>query len=147
MDAVTRAADEAATEGFGADLWKSLRGPACVLLSAPMGAGKTALVRGMLRAAGHAGEVPSPTFAIVQSYETDPPLYHLDLYRLSSPAELAELGIEDMLGAGVVVVEWPERALPDGGSDEHSDGYWPEDALRVTGRMEEDGVRVWEVRR
>ena len=136
MDEVTRAADEAATDRFGQALWKSLAGPACVLLTAPMGTGKTALVRGMLRAAGHAGEVPSPTFAIVQSYETEPPLYHLDLYRLSSPAELAELGIEDMLGAGVVVVEWPEN-----GDD------WPPDAVRVSGRIEEDGVRVWEVRR
>ena len=130
-----RAASEAATEAFGAALWKSLPLHACVLLSAPMGTGKTALVRGMLRTGGHGGDVPSPTFAIVQSYETDPPLYHLDLYRLSSPAELAELGIEDMLGAGVVVVEWPE------------DGDWPEDAVRVTGRIEEDGVRVWTVTR
>ena len=136
MDEVTRAADEAATDRFGQALWKSLAGPACVLLTAPMGTGKTALVRGMLRAAGHTGEVPRPTFAIVQSYETEPPLYHLDLYRLSSPAELAELGIEDMLADGIVVVEWPENG-----------GGWPTGAVRVTGRIGEDGVRLWIIER
>ena len=130
----TRARDEAATEAFGAALWKRLSAPACVLLDAPMGTGKTALARGLLRAAGHGGEVPSPTFPIVQPYETDPPLYHLDLYRLNSPAELYELGLDDMLAGGIVVVEWPQNG-----------GDWPEDAIRVTGRIQEDGVRVWEV--
>ena len=136
VDGVTRARDESATEAFGAALWKTLRAPICVLLSAPLGTGKTALVRGMLRAAGHDGDVPSPTFAIVQSYETLPPLYHLDLYRLNSASELAELGIEDMLTEGIVVAEWPENG----------DG-WPDDAVRVIGRIEEDGMRVWEVAR
>ena len=133
---VTEAADETATEAVGAELWKTLRAPACVLLDAPMGTGKTALVRGMLRQAGHTGAVPSPTFAIVQPYATDPPLYHLDLYRLNSPAELAELGVEDMLGEGVVVVEWPGN-----GAD------WPPDAVRVGGTIREDGVRQWTVQR
>ena len=137
MDGVHETGSEAATEALGVALWKTLRTPDCVLLEAPLGTGKTALARGMVRAGGHAGEVPSPTYAIVQPYETDPPLYHLDLYRLSSAAELVELGLDDMLDAGVVLAEWPERA----------EGWWPKDALRVTGEVLADGHRAWTVRR
>ena len=132
---------EAATEVLGALLWKTLRAPACVLLEAPMGTGKTALARGLVRAAGHEGEVPSPTYAIVQPYETGggegPPLYHLDLYRLNSPSELAELGLDDMLDAGIVLVEWPERAA----------GWWPGDAWRIAGSVLPDGTRRWVIGR
>ena len=128
------AVSEAETEGFGADLWKTVSAPCLVTLRAPLGTGKTALARGLIRAAGHEGEVPSPTFAIVQPYETDPPLYHLDLYRLSSPAELHELGLEDMLDRGVVLVEWPE----------HGEGVLPPADLAVTGTTRADGARVWE---
>ena len=131
---VIEARGEAATEAIGASLWKTLQAPACILLDAPMGTGKTALVRGMLRQAGHTGDVPSPTFAIVQPYETDPPLYHVDLYRLNSPSELAELGIGDMLDVGILAVEWPERG----------EG-WPSDAILVRGLIREDGVRQWTV--
>ena len=130
---------EAATEALGAGLWKSLRTPDCVLLDAPMGTGKTALARGLVRAAGHVGEVPSPTYALVQPYETTPPLYHLDLYRVNSQAELTELGLDDMLDHGVVVAEWPERP---GWSD-----WWPEDALRVAGTILPGGARRWVVSR
>ena len=61
-----------------------------------MGVGKTTLVRGFLAGLGHTGEVPSPSFAIVQPYEAlDPPVWHVDLYRLEAPSELDEIGLDD----------------------------------------------------
>lgn len=114
--------DEAATLAAGATLAGLIRSGDIVALSGDLGAGKTTLVRGLLRALGHAGEVPSPSFAIVQPYEDlDPPVWHADLYRLEESAELAELGL-DSLADSVLVVEWPERA---------GEGSWPQ-ALRLS---------------
>ena len=115
-------ADEAATMAAGEALAKLLRPGDVIAMTGDLGAGKTTLVRGLLQALGHEGEVPSPSFAIVQPYEdVEPPLWHADLYRVEDVAELAELGL-DSLGDGVLVVEWPERAGP---------GAWP-DALRLS---------------
>lgn len=115
-------ADEAATAGAGRALAAQLRAGDVVTLSGDLGAGKTTLVRGLLNALGHAGEVPSPSFAIVQPYEEiDPPVWHVDLYRIENPGELDELGL-DSVGEAALVVEWPERA---------GDGRWP-GALRLT---------------
>jgi tRNA threonylcarbamoyladenosine biosynthesis protein TsaE len=106
-------ADEAATAGLGARLASLLQPGDVVTLSGPLGVGKSALARAVISALGHQGDVPSPTFAIVQPYETlQPPLWHVDLYRLDSPKELAELGLEEAVEA-VLLVEWPERAGPD----------------------------------
>jgi len=114
--------DETATVAAGAGLAKQVRAGDVITLSGDLGAGKTALVRGFLQALGHDGEVPSPSFAIVQPYEElDPPVWHVDLYRVEDPSELAELGL-DSLGDSVLVIEWPERA---------GEGTWP-DALRLT---------------
>lgn len=114
--------DEAATVAAGARLAKLVRAGDVVAMTGDLGAGKTTLVRGLLQALGHQGEVPSPSFALVQPYEDlDPPVWHADLYRLEDPAELAELGL-DSLGDSLLVVEWPERA---------GEGAWPE-ALRLT---------------
>ena len=105
--------DPAATEAAGAALAALLRAGDIVTLEGALGAGKTTLVRGLLAALGHDGEVPSPTFAIVQPYDDLPlPLWHADLYRLKDPSELDELGLDTVLDDGALVVEWPDRAGP-----------------------------------
>ena len=110
-------ADAAATERLGADLAVILKAGDLVLLRGDLGAGKTTLARGLVRhLAGEAVDVPSPTFTLVQPYETAPRVLHADLYRIADPAELAELGLDEALESGVVLVEWPERggdALPE----------------------------------
>lgn len=123
--------DEAATLSFGRRLAKALRTGDVITLSGPLSAGKTTLVRGLLGALGHRGEVPSPSFAIVQPYEeVDPALWHVDLYRIESETELEELGLEDIRADGVLIVEWPE----------HAPGAWPE-ALALSINVAEDGAR------
>jgi tRNA threonylcarbamoyladenosine biosynthesis protein TsaE len=125
--------DEAATLKFGRKLAAALRAGDVVTLSGPLSAGKTTLVRGLLAALGHEGEVPSPSFAIVQPYETlVPPVWHVDLYRIENPDELGELGLEDIGREGVLIVEWPEHAGP---------GVWPR-ALALSLEVKEDGARV-----
>ena len=111
--------DAAATEAFGAALAAGLRAGDVVLLSGDLGAGKTTLSRGVLRGLGFAGEVASPTFPIVIAYdppETRLPLWHVDLYRIEDPAELAVLALDEAAEAALLV-EWPERlgagAFPD----------------------------------
>ena len=113
-----RLTDEAATARLGADIAGALRRGDFIALSGPLGAGKSTLARGLVRAlAGADEEVPSPTFTLIQLYEgPDFPLAHLDLYRLKRPEEAWELGLEDALADGAAVVEWPERLggdLPD----------------------------------
>ncbi|MDN3519294.1 tRNA (adenosine(37)-N6)-threonylcarbamoyltransferase complex ATPase subunit type 1 TsaE [Aquisalimonas lutea] len=104
--------DAAATEALGAALWRSWPGGQCVvLLDGDLGAGKTTLVRGLLRAAGHDGAVRSPTYTLMEPYElTAGRVVHLDLYRLADAEELEYLGLRDELGPGtLILVEWPER--------------------------------------
>jgi tRNA threonylcarbamoyladenosine biosynthesis protein TsaE len=116
-------ADEAATATLARGLAGQLRGGDVIGLSGGLGVGKTTFVRHLLAALGHEGEVPSPSFAIVQPYEHMMlAVYHADLYRIEDPAELAEIGLDSVGDDTVLVVEWPERAGP---------GAWP-DALRLT---------------
>jgi len=123
--------DMAATEAAGRELAGQLRAGDVVTFSGHLGVGKTALARAILAALGHEGEVPSPTFAIVQPYEAlDPPVWHADLYRIEDISELEELGL-GLAAEGVLLVEWPERAAV---------GMWP-DALRLTLDFAPDGAR------
>lgn len=116
--------DLAATGRLAARLAPLLRPGDALLLEGPLGAGKSALARALLRTlAGDPGlEVPSPSFTLVQSYDLPGGLeaHHFDLYRLHGPADLTELGWEEARQA-VVIVEWPERL----------GGRRPDDALVV----------------
>lgn len=124
--------DEAATLALGARLAGALRRGDLLTLKGELGAGKTTLSRGILRALGHDGPVPSPTFTLVQHYEiAGLELAHFDLYRLADRDEISELGFEDALRDGVVLVEWPD-ILGDGIPADRLE-VWLEDA--GTGRM------------
>ena len=112
---------EAETIAAGRDLGARLSPGDVVLLEGPLGAGKTAFVRGLAEGLGGDGEaVSSPTFTIVQEYRGPIVLQHVDLYRLS-PAEVDDLGLDDLMEDSVLAVEWPDR--------------WrraPEDAIQIT---------------
>jgi tRNA threonylcarbamoyladenosine biosynthesis protein TsaE len=125
--------DEKATLAFGCKLARLLRPGDVVTLSGALSAGKTTLVRGLLGALGHIGEVPSPSFAIVQPYEAlDPPVWHVDLYRIENSSDLDELGLDDIREDGVLIVEWPEHA---------GRNVWPE-ALALSLDVADNGSRA-----
>jgi len=116
--------DLAATEALGARLAAGLRAGDAVLLHGPLGAGKSALARSLIRAAtaDPALDVPSPSYTLVQAYDTPHgPLHHFDLWRLDGPGGVIELGWEEAR-LGIVVVEWAERL----GS------LRPDDAISIT---------------
>jgi len=92
---------------LGASLATRLRKGDLVLLFGELGAGKTTLVRGFLGALGHGGPVRSPTFNLIQVFDTDPPVMHADLYRVENARDL---GIEDYLDTHLCFIEWAERA-------------------------------------
>jgi tRNA threonylcarbamoyladenosine biosynthesis protein TsaE len=112
-------------EQIGAAIGAALMPGDVVALSGGLGAGKTTLARAILKARGLAGEAPSPTFAIVQPYsppEVDLPIAHVDLYRIEDEEELIELGLDDYLYDGALLIEWPERL---------GEGGWPETLMLV----------------
>lgn len=104
-------ADADATQALGAALALRLRPGDAVCLYGPLGAGKTTLARGLIRAlTGPDEEVPSPTFTLVQLYDgPEFPVSHFDLYRLEQASEADELGLEEALEDGAVLIEWPQR--------------------------------------
>jgi tRNA threonylcarbamoyladenosine biosynthesis protein TsaE len=116
--------DEEATRAFGARLAPLLRPGMSVHLVGDLGAGKTTLVRGLLRALGFAGKVKSPTYTLVELYTASSlDLYHFDFYRFRHPSEWREAGFADYFNPqSVCVVEWPEKAA----------GLLPAPDLRIT---------------
>lgn len=124
--------DEKATAQFGALLAAAARPGDVITLSGPLGVGKTALARGLISSLGHEGDVPSPSFAIVQPYEQlEPPVWHVDLYRIEDSSEIDELGLAGAADS-VLLVEWPERASP---------REWPE-ALALSLDFGQNGDRI-----
>lgn len=98
---------------LGERIAASLRPGDVVALTGGLGAGKTTLARAIIAALGHEGEVPSPTFTIIETYDALPlrlPVVHADFYRLEEPAELLELGLEDYREGAALIAEWPENA-------------------------------------
>ena len=105
--------DLAAMAAYGARIAARVRAGDVVALTGGLGAGKTTLARAILAALGHAGEVPSPTFTIIETYDAPPlrlPVVHADFYRLEDPAERFEIGLEDYREGAVLLAEWPDHA-------------------------------------
>jgi len=105
--------DIPAMEALGARIAAQLRPGDVVALSGGLGAGKTTLARAIIAALGHAGEVPSPSFAIIELYEPPSvrlPLVHADFYRLKDPSEAEEIGLDDYRDGAALLAEWPDHA-------------------------------------
>lgn len=114
--------DEKQTISFGRKLAKIAQVGDCFALFGTLGMGKSVLARSFIQELTSADEVPSPTFTLVQSYETpDFEIYHFDLYRIKSAEEVYELGMEDALYQGVSLIEWPEKM----------GGYLPRDIFKI----------------
>lgn len=126
--------DEAAMMAFGGKLADDLTEGGIVLLKGDLGAGKTTLVRGLLRHLGHQGIVKSPTYTLVEPYELkDRKVYHFDLYRLGDPEELEYMGGRDYWESGALcLIEWPEQAK----------GYLPEADLTLEISYQDTGRSI-----
>jgi tRNA threonylcarbamoyl adenosine modification protein YjeE len=122
----------AATEALAHRIAGGLRAGDVLALRGDLGAGKTTLARFVLRALGVDDCVPSPSFTLVQEYETQAlRVSHFDLYRIEDPSELDELGFDEALETGAVMIEWPERA----------EARLPDDRLDVTLEILGEGQR------
>lgn len=113
MSSVVPLPDLAATQAFALRLAPLLRAGDVLALEGTLGAGKTTLARALLEALGHEGEVPSPSFTIVETYDPPAvrlPVVHADFYRLNDPAEAEEIGLDDYRYGAVLIAEWPDHA-------------------------------------
>ena len=126
--------DEAATLALGAELARELRPGMTFSLEGDLGAGKTTLVRGMLRALGYAGRVKSPTYTLTEIYSLPAlDLYHFDLYRMHDPREWLDAGFRELADSDTVkLIEWPDRAA----------GWLPQADVRVKLKVEDSGREV-----
>jgi tRNA threonylcarbamoyladenosine biosynthesis protein TsaE len=107
LEGTRRIESEAAMRALGAALAKELSVGDAVMLEGPLGAGKTTLVRGLVESLGYSEPVRSPTFNLIQVFDTSPPVVHADLYRLKS---YSGIGLEDYLSTHVCLIEWADRA-------------------------------------
>jgi len=125
--------DEEATADLGVRLASLLRAGDSLLLEGPIGAGKSHFARAFIRARlGRMEDVPSPTFTLVQTYESDPDIWHADLYRLTHPDDVLELGLEDAFATAICLIEWPDRL----------GAHLPANALRLRLGAEGEGRRA-----
>ena len=131
---ITNSAQE--TEQLGERLAKQLTGNETIALFGGLGMGKTAFTRGLCRGLGTGEVVSSPTFALVNEYTGRCPVYHFDMYRVTTWDDLYSTGFFDYQGNGVMVIEWSENI----------EGALPDDAIRVTiERGEQDDQRVFTI--
>lgn len=132
--------DEAATRALAGRLARHVGAGDVIALEGALGTGKTTFARYLIQAlarlggAGEVGEVPSPTFTLVQTYETGAvPVWHFDLYRIERAEEVIELGIDEAFASAVSLIEWPDRLGP----------YLPAERLTVAfARADGNGRRV-----
>ena len=126
--------NEEAQVAFGEALGRALQGRGRIYLEGDLGAGKTTLTRGVLRAYGHLGAVKSPTYTLVEPYELDDQrIYHLDLYRLADPEELEFIGGRDVLSdEAICIIEWPSRG----------EGWLPAPDIRLSLAVADQGRQV-----
>jgi tRNA threonylcarbamoyladenosine biosynthesis protein TsaE len=121
------------TARLGVWLAGRLQAGDCLLLEGSIGAGKSHLARALIRARlGRMEDVPSPTFTLVQTYQADTEIWHADLYRLSHPDEVLELGLDEAFSQAICLIEWPDRLGK----------LVPADAIRLTLVPEGEGRRV-----
>ena len=124
--------DETATAQLGRHLATKLRPGDSLLLQGPIGAGKSHLARAFIRQLLGEVDVPSPSFTLVQTYEgPDCEIWHADLYRLTHPDEVLELGLEQAFDTAICLIEWPELI----------ESLLPEKVVRVKIEVEPDGSR------
>ncbi|MGR8999697.1 MAG: tRNA (adenosine(37)-N6)-threonylcarbamoyltransferase complex ATPase subunit type 1 TsaE [Gammaproteobacteria bacterium] len=119
------------TERFGAELWELVPSKCLIFLNGDLGAGKTTLVRGFLRAAGFTGTVKSPTYTLVEEYTIGTrKVFHFDLYRVVDPEELEWIGIRDYVAQDCICfIEWPDKGK----------GLLPEPDYVITLKTENSG--------
>ena len=131
---ITNSAEE--TEQLGERIASKLKGMEVIALFGGLGMGKTALTRGLARGLGADDVVSSPTFALVNEYSGRVPVYHFDMYRVTSWDDLYSTGFFDYLDTGVLIIEWSENI----------EGALPENALRITiSRGENDNQRIFDI--
>lgn len=136
MELTFTSSQEEDTARLGRMLAACLRAGDCVLMTGTLGAGKSALCRSIIRTLtdDDTRDVPSPTFTLIQSYETAKgDACHIDLYRLDDPQECYNLGLEDIMGHAITLVEWPDRLPPD---------LQPADALHLSMQVADSGART-----